>query len=106
MSKQGMLLQIDAAIDMACSFKILMLTVYSQRIKLTTKIHDEYDEVRKLPEALVKQQNEAMKNAQRRTADQGSQAKKTTLEEVIEDNDVSNSSVQQLIDSIPEKSQT
>ncbi|KAG2179058.1 hypothetical protein INT43_001908 [Umbelopsis isabellina] len=78
----------------------------SQRIKLTTKIHDEYDCVRKLPEALIKQQNEAKKNAQKRTADQAALAKKTTLEEAGDDADgeESNSSVQQLIDSIPEKS--
>lgn len=86
-------------ISYLCSFD-------SQRIKLTTKIHDEYDGVRKLPEALIKQQNEAKKNAQKRAADQAALAKKTTLEEAGEDADAeeSNSSVQQLIDSIPEKS--
>lgn len=55
---------------------------------------------------LIKQQNEAGKNASRRTAGAAAQAKKTTMEEVADDSDadVTNSSVQQLIESIPEKS--
>jgi hypothetical protein len=59
-----------------------------------------------LPEALIKQQEAAKTNAQRRTADQVVQAKKTILEDATEESEVddSNSSVQQLIDSIPEKS--
>jgi hypothetical protein len=59
-----------------------------------------------LPDALIKQQNEAKKNAQKRSADQDALAKKTTLEEASDNADAeeSNSSVQQLIDSIPEKS--
>lgn len=81
---------------------------HSQRIKLTTKIHDEYDAVRKLPEGLIKQQNEAKKNANRRTADPAAEIKRTTLEEVTDDvdADISTSSVQQLIESIPENSNT
>ncbi|KAG2173898.1 hypothetical protein INT44_000011 [Umbelopsis vinacea] len=80
----------------------------SQRVKLTTKIHDEYDGVRKLPDALIKQQNEAKKNATRRTAGSAALAKKTTMEEATEDADteMTDSSVQQLINSIPEKSDT
>jgi pleiotropic regulator 1 len=80
----------------------------SQRVKLTTKIHDEYDGVRKLPDALIKQQNEAKKNATKRATGPAALAKKTTLEEATEDADteMDDSSVQQLINSIPEKSDT
>ncbi|KAJ8657023.1 hypothetical protein O0I10_007357 [Lichtheimia ornata] len=68
----------------------------SQRIKLTSKIHDEYDSVRTLPEVLIKQQKEAQK---------ARQAKKTTIEEVPEEEGGS-SAVKQLIDTIPEKKAT
>ncbi|KAI8138539.1 WD40-repeat-containing domain protein [Fennellomyces sp. T-0311] len=61
----------------------------SQRIKLTSKIQDEYGDVRTLPEALVKQQKEAQK----------AKKTKTTIEEVPDD-----SAVQQLIETIPKKS--
>lgn len=69
---------------------------HSQRIKLTSKIHDEYEHLRTLPEALIKQQKEAMK---------ARKAKATTIEEASTENDESEkSSVSQLIDSIPDKS--
>lgn len=68
----------------------------SQRIKLTSKIHDEYDSVRTLPEVLIKQQKEAQKARQQ---------KKTTIEEVTEEEGGS-SAVKQLIDTIPEKKTT
>ncbi|KAG2221726.1 hypothetical protein INT45_007132 [Circinella minor] len=66
----------------------------SQRVKLTSKISDEYGQVRTLPEALVKQQKEAAQKAKL--------AKKTTMEDVTPDD----SAVQQLIDTIPKKSTT
>lgn len=67
---------------------------YSQRVKLTSKIHDEYENLRTLPEALIKQQKEAIK---------ARKAKATTIEEVSNEDD-EKSSVSKLIDSIPEKS--
>lgn len=63
---------------------------------MTSKIHDEYDSVRTLPEVLIKQQKEAQK---------ARQAKKTTIEEVPEEEGGS-SAVKQLIDTIPEKKAT
>ena len=67
---------------------------FSQRVKLTSKISDEYGQVRTLPEALVKQQKEAAQKAKL--------AKKTTIEDAAPDD----SAVQQLIDTIPKKSTT
>ena len=75
---------------------IRFLSFDSQRIKLTSKIHDEYDSVRTLPEVLIKQQKEAQK---------ARQMKKTTIEEV-QDEEGSSSAVKQLIDTIPEKKTT
>lgn len=66
----------------------------SQRVKLTSKIHDEYDDLRTLPEALIKQQKEAMKARLK--------AKTTTLEEVDDSED--KTAVSKLIESIPDKS--
>lgn len=63
---------------------------------MTSKIHDEYDSVRTLPEVLIKQQKEAQK---------ARQVKKTTIEEVPEEEGGS-SAVKQLIDTIPEKKAT
>lgn len=63
---------------------------------MTSKIHDEYDSVRTLPEVLIKQQKEAQKARQQ---------KKTTIEEVTEEEGGS-SAVKQLIDTIPEKKTT
>ncbi|KAK4514279.1 uncharacterized protein ATC70_001870 [Mucor velutinosus] len=68
----------------------------SQRVKLTSKIHDEYQDLRTLPEALIKQQKEAAKARMK--------AKSTTVEEVTNDDDNEKTAVSQLIDSIPEKS--
>jgi pleiotropic regulator 1 len=87
---------------------LISFSFISQRVKLTTKIHDEYDGVRKLPDALIKQQNEAKKHATRRAAGPAALAKKTTMEEATEDADteMADSSVQQLINSIPEKPDT
>ncbi|KAL0079996.1 WD40-repeat-containing domain protein [Phycomyces blakesleeanus] len=70
----------------------------SQRDKLTSKIHDEYEDVRTLPEALIKQQKEALKAKQ-----QAAQSTKTTVTDAEGDEGDSNSSVQKLIQSMPEK---
>ncbi|KAI8364996.1 WD40-repeat-containing domain protein [Choanephora cucurbitarum] len=64
----------------------------SQRAKLTSKIHDEYKDLRTLPDALIKQQKEAQKARTKTTA--------TTVEEE------ETTSVSKLIDSIPEKNVT
>lgn len=66
----------------------------SQRVKLTSKIHDEYDDLRTLPEALIKQQKEALKARLK--------AKSTIVEEVDESEE--KSAVSQMIDAIPDKS--
>ncbi|KAI8882117.1 WD40 repeat-like protein [Backusella circina FSU 941] len=63
----------------------------SQRAKLTSKIHDEYESLRTLPEALIKQQKAAMK----------ARSKPVTVEDVTMDED--NNQVQKLIDAIPQK---
>ncbi|KAI8089569.1 WD40-repeat-containing domain protein [Halteromyces radiatus] len=73
----------------------------SQRMKLTSKIHDEYDQIRTLPEALVKQQKEAAARAKQQKS-----VKKTatTIEEHPNDDDTDMTPVQQLIDTLPQKS--
>lgn len=74
----------------------------SQRIKLTSKIRDEYEDLRTLPEALIKQQKEAQKAKQAAAAAAGKH--KTTVEEAPEeDEQQSSSSVQRLIDTLPQK---
>ncbi|CAO3591708.1 unnamed protein product [Absidia cylindrospora] len=72
----------------------------SQRMKLTSKIHDEYDQVRTLPEGLVKQQKEAAARAKQQKA--GGKKTTTTIEEQPTD-DVDMTPVQQLIDTLPQK---
>jgi pleiotropic regulator 1 len=73
------------------------LFIDSQRVKLTSKIHDEYQDLRALPEALIKQQKDAAKARMK--------AKSTTIEEVTNDDEsTEKSAMSQLIDSIPEKS--
>ncbi|KAF7722397.1 pre-mRNA-splicing factor prp46 [Apophysomyces ossiformis] len=69
----------------------------SQRIKLTSKIHDEYDDVRTLPDALIKQQKAAQK---------AKQAKATTIEEAPADETEADTPVQKLIEAIPDKKTT
>jgi pleiotropic regulator 1 len=63
-------------------------------VKLTSKIHDEYDDLRTLPEALIKQQKDALKARIK--------AKNTVVEEVDESEE--KTAVSQLIDAIPDKS--
>lgn len=63
-------------------------------MKLTSKIHDEYDDLRTLPEALIKQQKDALKARLK--------AKNTVVEEVDESEE--KTAVSQLIDAIPDKS--
>jgi pleiotropic regulator 1 len=71
--------------------------INSQRVKLTSKIHDEYEDLRTLPEALIKQQKDAAKARMK--------AKSTTIEEVLNDDENNDkTAMSQLIDSIPEKS--
>jgi pleiotropic regulator 1 len=71
--------------------------INSQRVKLTSKIHDEYEDFRTLPEALIKQQKDAAKARMK--------AKSTTIEEVLNDDENNDkTAMSQLIDSIPEKS--
>lgn len=74
-----------------------MFYINSQRVKLTSKIHDEYEDLRTLPEALIKQQKDAAKARMK--------AKSTTIEEVLNDDENNDkTAMSQLIDSIPEKS--
>ncbi|KAI8984681.1 WD40-repeat-containing domain protein [Mycotypha africana] len=67
----------------------------SQRAKLTSKIHDEYQNLRTLPEALIRQQKEAAKARKQATA--------TKIEEAPSDQE-EKSSMSQIIESIPESS--
>ncbi|ORY93606.1 WD40-repeat-containing domain protein [Syncephalastrum racemosum] len=69
----------------------------SQRIKLTSRIHDEYDNVRTLPEALIRQQKEAQQKAKKPGQ------KKVTIENAPEEDDQETNATKQLIDSLPEK---
>ncbi|SAM08183.1 hypothetical protein [Absidia glauca] len=93
--------------------RILFSTAYSQaamdeqasqRMKLTSKIHDEYDQVRTLPDALVKQQKQAAATRAKQLK-AGKKTTATTIEEhgVDEDTDMT-TPVQQLIDTLPPKS--
>ncbi|KAG0744935.1 hypothetical protein G6F57_003529 [Rhizopus arrhizus] len=67
----------------------------SQRVKLTSKIHDEYQGLGKLPDVLIKQQKEAAKARMK---------KATIVEEApAEADDNTESSVSKLIDTIEEK---
>ncbi|KAI9480257.1 MAG: WD40-repeat-containing domain protein [Benjaminiella poitrasii] len=68
----------------------------SQRVKLTSKISDEYEQLRTLPEALIKQQKEASKARMK--------AKSTTIGNVKSDMEDEKTPMSKLIDSIPEKS--
>ncbi|KAI7897539.1 WD40-repeat-containing domain protein [Cokeromyces recurvatus] len=68
----------------------------SQRVKLISKIHDEYEHLRILPEALIKQQKEAAKARMK--------AKSTTIEEAKNNTDDEKTPMSKLIESIPEKS--
>lgn len=75
----------------------------SQRMKLTSKIHDEYDQVRTLPDALVKQQKQAA--ATRAKQLKAGKKTTTTIEEHGADEDTEMATpVQQLIDTLPPKS--
>jgi pleiotropic regulator 1 len=60
---------------------------------LTSKIHDEYESLRALPEALIKQQKAAMK----------ARSKPVTVEDVTMEEDNDSNQVQKLIDTISEK---
>jgi pleiotropic regulator 1 len=73
-------------------------------MKLTSKIHDEYDQVRTLPDALVKQQKQAAATRAKQLK-AGKKTTATTIEEhgVDEDTDMT-TPVQQLIDTLPPKS--
>ncbi|KAI8989589.1 WD40-repeat-containing domain protein [Pilobolus umbonatus] len=65
----------------------------SQRMKLSSKIHDEYEHLRTLPDILIKQQKEAVQMRLK--------AKSTTVEEEPSEG---NDTVSKLIESIPHKS--
>ncbi|KAI8060781.1 WD40-repeat-containing domain protein, partial [Gongronella butleri] len=67
----------------------------SQRAKLTSKIQDEYDQLRTLPDALINQQKEAARKKKGKTA--------TTLEEAPQDDDTETTPMQQIIDNLPQK---
>lgn len=69
---------------------------FSQRSKLTSKIRDEYEDVRTLPEALIRQQKEAQQKAK--------QKKTAPKIEDVPDEEERRSTVQKLIDTLPEKS--
>lgn len=81
--------------------KVFLVFCSSQRMKLTSKIHDEYDQVRTLPEGLIKQQKEAAARAKQQKS--GKKSTTTTMEEQSNE-DVDMTPVQQLIDTLPQKS--